>query len=50
MIVTAPAAFAAANEVDDETMRYLHEMCVDEVRKINGIITYENAEKYQHGE
>lgn len=43
-------AFAAVNEVDDETMRALHAMCVDEVRKINGIITYENAEKYQHGE
>ena len=42
-------AFAAVNEVDDETMRALHAMCVDEVRKINGIITYENAEKYQHG-
>ena len=42
-------AFAAVNEVDDETMRALHTMCVDEVRKINGIITYENAEKYQHG-
>ena len=42
-------AFAAVNEVDDETMRALHAMCVDEVRKINSIMTYENAEKYQHG-
>ena len=38
---------AAANEVDDETLRELHIMCIDEVRKINGIITYDSAARYQ---
>lgn len=38
---------AAANDVDDETLRQLHILCVNEVRKINGIIDYENAVKYQ---
>ena len=34
---------AAINDVDDETLQSLHAMCVNEVRKINGIIDYENA-------
>lgn len=38
---------AAANEVDDETLRELHIMCIDEVRKINGIITYDSAARFQ---
>lgn len=38
---------AAVNEVDDETLKNLHIMCVNEVRKINGIISYENAAEYQ---
>ena len=38
---------AAMNDVDDETMRSLHAMCVNEVRKINGIIDYEDAVEYQ---
>ena len=38
---------AAANDVDDETLRQLHIMCVNEVRKINGIIDYEDAVEYQ---
>lgn len=37
----------AANEVDDETLRELHIMCIDEVRKINGIITYGSAARFQ---
>ena len=37
----------AANDVDDETLRQLHIMCVNEVRKINGIIDYEDAVEYQ---
>ena len=41
---------AAANEVDDETLRELHIMCIDEVRKINGIITYDNAAKFQRND
>lgn len=38
---------AAVNEVDDETLQSLHAMCVNEVRKINGIIDYEDAVEYQ---
>ena len=35
------------NDVDDETLQSLHAMCVNEVRKINGIIDYEDAVQYQ---
>lgn len=38
---------AAMNDVDDETLKKLHAMCVTEVRKINGIIDYEDAVEYQ---
>lgn len=41
---------AAANEVDDETLRELHIMCLDEVRKINGIITYDSAARFQRND
>lgn len=37
----------ALNDVDDETLKSLHAMCVTEVRKINGIIDYEDAVAYQ---
>ncbi len=38
---------AALNDVDDETLKSLHAMCVTEVRKINCIIDYEDAVSYQ---
>lgn len=38
---------AAMNDVDDETLHSLHAMCVNEVRRINGIIDYEDASEYQ---
>ena len=38
---------AAINEMDDETIERLHKCCVDEVKKINGIIKMEDAVKYQ---
>lgn len=38
---------AAASDVDEETLRSLHTMCVNEVRKINGIIDYADAVKFQ---
>lgn len=40
---------AAMNDVDEETLKSLHAMCVTEVRKINGIIDYEDAVEYQKG-
>ena len=39
---------AAVNEIDEETLRDFHTMCINEVRKINGIINYEDAVDYQH--
>ena len=39
---------AAANDVDDDTLRELHSMCVDEVRHINGAINFESAVKFQN--
>ena len=38
---------AAINDVDYETLQSLHAMCVNEVRKINGIIDYEDAVDFQ---
>lgn len=38
---------AAMNDVDEETLKSLHAMYVTEVRKINGIIDYEDAVSYQ---
>jgi len=38
---------AAANYVDDETLRQLLVMCINEVRKINGTIDCEDAVRYQ---
>ena len=41
-------AVAAANDVDEDTMRELHAMCVDEVRHINGVINFESAVEFQN--
>lgn len=38
---------AAVNDIDDDTLRDLHAMCVNEVRRINGTIDFENAVEYQ---
>ena len=38
---------AAINDIDDETMVKLRAMCTDEVRRINGIINFEKAVRYQ---
>ncbi len=38
---------AALNDIDEETLRELHTMCINEVRKINGIIDYDDAVNYQ---
>lgn len=39
---------AAANNVDEDTLRELHAMCIDEVRHINGVINFESAVKFQN--
>lgn len=38
---------ASINDMDEETMRRLHVRCVNEVKKINGIIKMEDAVQYQ---
>lgn len=38
---------AAANEVDEDTLRELHTMCVNEVSHINGTIKFEKAVEFQ---
>ena len=41
---------AAVNDVDEDTMQELHEMCLDEVRHINGVINFEKAVRFQNEE
>ncbi|MBE6876291.1 MAG: hypothetical protein E7496_06125 [Ruminococcus sp.] len=41
---------AAAHSVDEGTLRQLHAMCINEVRKINGIIDCEEAVRFQKEE
>ena len=38
---------AAVNDVDEEEINKLQSMCIDEVRRLNGIIQFENAYRYQ---
>lgn len=38
---------AAMNDIDDETMVKLRAMCTDEVKRINGVINFEKAVRYQ---
>lgn len=41
---------AAANDIDEDTMQELHEMCLDEVRNINGVINFDKAVGFQKDE
>lgn len=41
---------AVINDMDEETMKRLHIRCVNEVKKINGIIKMEDAVKYQRSD
>ncbi len=41
---------ACYNGIKDETVRELREMCSKEVAENNGIITFEEAMKFQHSE
>ena len=38
---------AAVHEIDDDTMIKLRAMCTDEVKRINGVINFERAVRYQ---
>ena len=39
---------AAVNDVDDDTLKDLHAMCVNEVRRINGTIDFDDAVRFQN--
>lgn len=41
---------AAVHDIDDDTMIKLRAMCTDEVKRINGIINFEKAVRYQRSE
>ena len=41
---------AAINDIDDDTMIKLRAMCIDEVKRINGVINFEKAVRYQRSE
>ncbi|MBE7727867.1 MAG: hypothetical protein E7244_26850 [Enterocloster citroniae] len=41
---------AYTHEVDEESLARLHAKCVDEVRRINGAVTFEDAYRYQRRE
>lgn len=41
---------ASLSDVDDETLRQLHIRCIDEVKRINGIIKFEDAVHFQNGD
>jgi metal-responsive CopG/Arc/MetJ family transcriptional regulator len=41
---------AYSHDVDEQTMQKLHVKCLDEVRRINGAVKFEDAYKYQKRE
>ena len=41
---------ASVYEVDTETLKKLHQKCVEEVKRINGAIWFEDVYRYQNGE
>ncbi|MCC8121918.1 MAG: hypothetical protein LIO58_00005, partial [Oscillospiraceae bacterium] len=41
---------AGITDVDDDTLHRLHIKCVDEVKRINGVIKFEDAFHYQTGQ
>ncbi len=40
---------ASLSDIDDDTLYALNHRCVDEVRKINGIIDFQYVNDFQHG-
>lgn len=41
---------ALTNEITDEDMEMLNDMCCEDVAQNNGRVTFENAYEFQHGE
>ena len=41
---------ASISDIDDETLRQLHIRCIDEVKRINGVVRFEDAVHYQHND
>ena len=40
---------AATHNINDDTLRELRRMCIDDVKKINGTISLSDAVKFQKG-
>lgn len=40
---------AANNEIDEDTLSRLRGMCVEEVKRLHGSVSMENAVKFQKG-
>jgi len=40
---------AASSDIDEDTLRRLHVRCVEEVKRINGVVRLEDAVKFQKG-
>ena len=49
-IAKLESMLAAINDMDEATMRRLHIRCVNEVKKINGILSMEDAVRYQRSD
>ena len=41
---------ASQNEIDEGTMARLRNSCGEEVARLGGVITFEDAYEWQHGE
>lgn len=39
---------AYSQEIDEESMGKLHVRCMEEVKRINGAVKFEDAYEYQH--
>ncbi len=41
---------ASQNEIDEDTMERLRNSCAEEVARLGGVVTFEDAYEWQHGE
>ena len=41
---------AGTNDIDEDTLSSLREMCVQDVKRVNGAISFEDAVRYQYGD
>lgn len=41
---------ASQNEIDEDTTEKLRNSCAEEVARLDGVVTFEDAYEWQHGE